>query len=76
MEVLGIDQDEQAIEHAKNKAADAANYERLNLWRGKFANLKSAIHDSNLGGFPLNGVLFDLGFCNAQVQYCLIIYSL
>lgn len=59
--VLGIDQDIDAIENAKQ-----LNLKNLTLIQGNFAHLKEIAQSQNF--YPVDGILFDLGVSTHQLE--------
>lgn len=62
--LVGIDRDEDAIEHTKRELAEFA--ENLNLVRGDFAELDEIMR--NLSIESVDGALFDLGVSSHQLD--------
>lgn len=63
-ELLGIDHDIEAINHAAKNLEFAGD--RVNLVRGGFSSLAQYVIESNW--LPVDGVLLDLGFSSAQID--------
>ena len=67
MSVLGIDQDEMAIEHAAALRASSADIaRRLDVQRGRFDSIDSFLAQRNIDS--ISGALFDLGVSSPQLD--------
>lgn len=64
--VLGIDQDEDAIDYVEKNEQLAVSNKRLVTRRGNFANLKEIAAEAGFVG--VNGILFDLGVSSHQLE--------
>jgi len=64
--VIAIDQDDEALENARQEQKDAINQRNLILEKGNFAHLQTIV--SNLGFQKVSGVLFDLGVSSHQLD--------
>lgn len=63
--VLGIDLDKEALEAAKEKAAEIRVLDRLILVEDNFANLKKIVENYKFQ--PVSGIILDLGLSSAQL---------
>ena len=67
MSVLGIDQDEMAIEHAAALRANSADIaRRLDVQRGRFDSIDSFLAQRNIDS--ISGALFDLGVSSPHLD--------
>jgi 16S rRNA (cytosine1402-N4)-methyltransferase len=67
MSVLGIDQDEMAIEHASALRANSPDIaRRLDVQRGRFDSIDSFLAQRNIDS--ISGALFDLGVSSPQLD--------
>jgi 16S rRNA (cytosine1402-N4)-methyltransferase len=67
MQVLGIDQDPVAIEHANWMRAQSTNISsRLDVQQGRFDSIGSFLEQRNLA--TISGALFDLGVSSPQLD--------
>ncbi len=67
MSVLGIDQDDMAIEHAAALRANSADIaQRLDVQRGRFDSIDTFLAQRNIDS--ISGALFDLGVSSPQLD--------
>jgi len=64
--VLGIDQDEDAIEYVKNQKSEIKNRNNLTLARGNFKEIDKIAHSKSFD--KVFGILFDLGVSSFQLE--------
>lgn len=64
--VLGIDQDQEAIEFAQKLKAESPKLDNLTLARGNFKNIDEIAKEN--GFEKVSGVLFDLGISSHQID--------
>lgn len=64
--VLGIDEDDEAIEHVSQNFANQIRNSELFIAKGNFAHLKEISH--RFGFSKINGILFDLGISTHQLE--------
>jgi len=64
--LLGIDQDDQALEVATTRFSEALPDLRTHLFKGNFGNLDSLLLQAALPG--IDGILFDLGVSSHQID--------
>jgi 16S rRNA (cytosine1402-N4)-methyltransferase len=64
--VLGIDEDQDALDYVQNSQKSTIDSKRLTLTKGNFSNLEEIAHLNNFN--RVSGVLFDLGVSSHQVD--------
>lgn len=64
--VLGIDQDSEALEEVKNNFADAISNGKLRLAKGNFKDIDRLVRDNGIK--DVSGILFDLGVSSHQID--------
>ncbi|MFP4227667.1 MAG: 16S rRNA (cytosine(1402)-N(4))-methyltransferase RsmH [Salinivenus sp.] len=64
--VLGIDQDPEALNTARDRLSDAREAGRFRAVRGNFGNLKALLQAEAMG--PVDGLLLDLGVSSHQID--------
>jgi 16S rRNA (cytosine1402-N4)-methyltransferase len=64
--VLGIDADQDALDHVKKGLADKIENQELLLEKGNFRDLETIAHSKNFDA--VSGILFDLGVSSYQID--------
>lgn len=64
--VLGIDQDQDALDYVGESQKAAIKEKKLTLVKGNFRNIKALVEDNSFA--PVDGILFDLGVSSYQLD--------